>query len=79
MTKQYVVYESITKELLDTVNVGDLILTNDSKQPLRVYGVSPNYFVMARRAFGQWLYSVCEKKPLVWVSRCEKHKLSESD
>jgi len=63
MTKQYVVYESITKELLDTVNVGDLILTNDSKQPLRVYGVSPNYFVMARRAFGQWLYSVCEKKP----------------
>lgn len=60
--KDYIIYETITKELLDTIRVGDLIITNDSKAPLRVYGVSPNYFVMARRAFGQWLYSVCEKK-----------------
>ena len=66
--KGYTIYETITKELLDTIRVGDLIITNYTKVPLRVYGVSPNYFVMARRAFGQWLYSVCEKKP--WGGIC---------
>lgn len=66
--KGYIIYETITKELLDTIRVGDLIITNDTKAPLRVYGVSPSYFVMARRAFGKWLYSVCEKKP--WSGIC---------
>ena len=58
----YITYDTITKELLDSIMVGDVVTTNDSKLPLKVYGVSPNYFVMARRTFGKWIYSVCEKK-----------------
>lgn len=38
----------ITKEILDQIQVGSLIKVNDWKQPLRVKGVSENYFVMAQ-------------------------------
>jgi len=60
---EYEFHDNITKELLDGVKTGDLIKVNDWKSPLRVRGVSENYFVMSRRAFGKCIYSVCEKKP----------------
>ncbi|MNT01509.1 hypothetical protein D3C71_1285010 [compost metagenome] len=57
-------YENnITKEILDTVNIGNLVRVNDWVKPMRVVGVSENYFVMIRNNFGQLRYSVCEKKP----------------
>lgn len=58
----YEVYENVTRAILDSVQIGDLVKTNYSNYPLKVYGVSANYFVMARLAFGNWIYSVCEKK-----------------
>ena len=59
----YEKFTNITKELLDSVCVGDLIRINDWKKPLRVKGVSKDYFVMATKQFGKCVYSVCEKKP----------------
>ena len=56
-------HSEITKEILDGVKVGNLVKINDWKMPLKVVGVSENYFAMARRCFGKVLYSVCEKKP----------------
>lgn len=56
---EYKTYSNITKGLLDSIKVGDLIKINDWKKPLRVKGVSKDYFVMA----GEGEYSVCEKKP----------------
>lgn len=38
----------ITKEILDQIQIGDLIKINDWGNPLRVKGVSENYFVMAQ-------------------------------
>lgn len=61
--REYKIHENITKELLDTIKVGDLIKVNDWKKPLRVKGVSKDYFVMATNQFGKCVYSVCEKKP----------------
>ena len=55
---EYKLYTEITKELLDSVQVGDLIKCNDWDTPLRVKGVSENYFVMSN---GEE-YSICEKK-----------------
>ena len=63
MKKQYKEYTEITKEILDQVKVGDFVKINDWKRPLIVVGVSENYFCMCRNAFGEILYSVCEKKP----------------
>lgn len=63
MSKQYIVHTEITKELLDSIQVGDLVKCNDWERPMRVKGVSDNYFVMARNLFGKTLYSICEKKP----------------
>lgn len=58
------IYENnITKEILDTVSIGNLIRVNDWRKPMRVMGVSKNYFVMIRNNFGKLRYSVCEKKP----------------
>ncbi|MEK3717946.1 hypothetical protein [Paenibacillus sp. FSL R7-0333] len=58
------IYEGdITKEILDTVSIGNLVRVNDWKKLMRVKGVSENYFVMVRNNFGQLRYSVCEKKP----------------
>lgn len=59
----YIKYEHVTKELLDTIKVGDLIKVNGWKKPLRVRAVSDNYFVIASKMFDKWDYSVCEKKP----------------
>lgn len=63
MKKGYEIHREITKELLDSVKVGDLVKCNDWKIPYRVKGVSENYFVMARKMFGRVAYSICEKKP----------------
>lgn len=38
----------ITKEILDQIQIGDLVKINDWGTPLRVKGVSENYFVMAQ-------------------------------
>lgn len=38
----------ITKEILDQIQIGDFVKINNWRQPLRVKGVSENYFVMAQ-------------------------------
>lgn len=63
MSKKYEVHTEITKELLDSIQVGDLVKCNDWERPMRVRGVSEHYFVMARKLFDKTLYSICEKKP----------------
>lgn len=63
MEERYAFNRDVTKELLDSVQVSDLVKCNDWKVSIRVKGVSENYFVMARKAFGKTQYSICEKKP----------------
>lgn len=63
MKKEYIHYTDVTREILDTIKVGDLIKINDWKKPLRVKAVSNNYFVMTQKMFGNTCYSVCEKLP----------------
>lgn len=55
--------KEITKEILDSIKIGDYVRCNDWKRAMRVVGVSENYFIMAIKSFGKWIYSVCEKKP----------------
>jgi hypothetical protein len=61
--KTYQIYEkeNITKELLNTIKTGDLIKVNDWKKPMRVIGVSENFFIMRQSFFKDYLYSICEK------------------
>lgn len=54
---EYIV--DITKELLDSIEVGDKVLCNDWKRPMKVIAVSKNYFISATKRF----YSICEKLP----------------
>lgn len=65
MKKSYMRYvdKEITREILDSVKIGDYVRCNDWKRSMKVVGVSENYFVMAIKAFGRWIYSVCEKTP----------------
>ena len=63
MKKEYVHYTDITREILDTIKVGDLVKINDWTKPLRVKAVSENYFVMVSNLFGKPMYSVCSKLP----------------
>lgn len=63
MSKQYTHYTDVTREILDTIKVGDLIKVNDWKRPMRVKAVSENYFVMTQKMFGDTWYSVCSKLP----------------
>lgn len=63
MKKEYVHYDNVTREILDTIKVGDLIKVNDWKKPMRVKAVSDNYFVMTEKQFGKTYYSVCSKLP----------------
>lgn len=58
----YYCCESVTKEVLDKILVGALVKVNDWRSPMRVVGVSENYFCMVKKCFGKTLYSVCEKK-----------------
>lgn len=71
MSKQYSHYSNITKEILDTVKVGDLIKIKDWKKPMRVKAVSENYFVMTNKQFGDTYYSVCSKIP--WGDEGRRH------
>lgn len=50
MKSTYKLYKKseITKEILDQIQIGDLVKINDWGNPLRVKGVSENYFVMAQ-------------------------------
>lgn len=63
MTKKYTHYTNVTKEILDTIKVGDLIKVNNWKKPMRVKAVSKNYFVMTKKQFNDTYYSVCSKLP----------------
>lgn len=63
MKKEYIHYNNVTREILDTIKVGDLIKVNDWKKPMRVKAVSENYFVMTQKQFGSTYYSVCSKLP----------------
>jgi hypothetical protein len=60
---KYEIYEhpDITKELLNTIKVGDFIKVNTWKRPLKVIAVSENFFIMWRPHFKTWMYSICEK------------------
>lgn len=55
--------DQITREVLDSIKVGDWVGVNMWISPLRVYAVSNNFFVMARWTVRGWMYSVCEKTP----------------
>jgi hypothetical protein len=57
--------KDITKEVLDTVEKGNLIKLNNWKVPFKVMLVSNNYFVMIRKQFGKSRYSVCDKVNLI--------------
>lgn len=63
MKKNYVHYDNVTRDILDTIKVGDLIKVNNWKKPMRVKAVSNNYFVMTQNLFGDTYYSVCSKLP----------------
>lgn len=59
----YVKHTVINKEILDEIKVGDFVRINGWKKPMKVVGVSKNYFCMIQKNFGKLYYSVCEKKP----------------
>jgi hypothetical protein len=63
MKKNYEHYDNVTREILDTIKVGDFIRVNNWKKPMRVKAVSDNYFVMTQNLFGDIYYSVCSKLP----------------
>lgn len=63
MNKQYKHYTDVTREILDTIKIGDLIKINNWKKPMRVMAVSKNYFVMKSKVFKTNYYSVCSKLP----------------
>lgn len=63
MSKQYTHYTDVTREILNTIKVGDLIRVNDWKRPMRVKAISENYFIMTQKMFGETCYSVCSKLP----------------
>ena len=57
-------YTEITKELLDSIAVGDFVAIQDWDEMYEVRAVSDNYFLMASTSPEKegW-YSICEKKP----------------
>lgn len=59
--KGYVIYTDITKELLDSLKVGDRVILNSDKKSFKIIGTSKNYFLMTQNNFGKIYYSVCEK------------------
>lgn len=60
MENKHINHKIITKELLDSIKVGDEIKCNDWDESMRVVGVSDNYFIMVHGNY----YSICEKKPI---------------
>lgn len=63
MKKEYEIYPKteLTKEILDTIKVGDRIKVNSWKRPFTVRAVSENYFIMTTSFFDSYRYSICEK------------------
>lgn len=61
--KEYI-EKDITKELLNSVKVGDVVKCNDWKRGIKVIGVTENFFLMATPMFKKTLYSVCCKRQL---------------
>ena len=63
MKKEYEIYPKteLTKEILDTIKVGDRIKVNSWKRPFTVRAVSENYFIMTVPFFDSYRYSICEK------------------
>ena len=59
---KYITYENPHKDILDTIRVGDLVKCNDWKSPLRVLAVGERFFIMGRKMFGKFCYSVCHKE-----------------
>ena len=55
-------YTNITRSILDSVQVGDMVKCNGWTEPMCVKGVSENYFVMTGTEDGEDVYSICEKK-----------------
>jgi hypothetical protein len=57
-------YTEITRELLDSIQIGDLVAIQGWDDMLEVRAVSDNYFVMASPLPDkEGLYSICEKMP----------------
>lgn len=63
MDKKYVYYSEVTREILNTIKVGDLVRVNNWDKPMQVKAVSENYFVMTQNMSGDTYYSVCSKLP----------------
>lgn len=63
MNNNYTHYNNVTREILDTIKVGDLIKVNDWDTPMEVKAVSENYFVMTEDKDNEKYYSVCSKLP----------------
>lgn len=63
MNNQYIHYNHVTREILNTIKVGDLIKINDWETPMEVKAVSDNYFVMTEDRDDGKYYSVCSKLP----------------
>jgi hypothetical protein len=61
--QKYITCKEVTKEILDSLAVGDLVKINDWARPMTVRGVSENYAVMTQNVFGQLNNSIIEKKP----------------
>lgn len=71
----YTRHTVITKELLDSIQVGDQVKCNDWLYPRIVKAVSENFFVMARKAFGKIEYTVCDKRPWGVKEKYEPRKV----
>lgn len=63
MNNGYVHYTNVTRDVLDTIKIGDLIKVNNWESPMEVKAVSENYFVMTEDRDEDRYYSVCSKLP----------------
>lgn len=54
--------KEITKEVLDSIEVGDFIKINNWGRPLTVKAVSENYFIASMPCFERTLYTICDKR-----------------
>ena len=61
--KSYLYYEEVTKDILDSIEVGNFVKCNGWRKPMMVVAVSKNYFIMIARHFKTFTYSICEKLP----------------
>ena len=61
--KNYMQYIKIDKEVLDTLQVGDLVKINDWGKPMRVKGVTKNYVALSMKQFKDTIYSIVSKIP----------------